>query len=89
MKMLESLREGSSSRIEGVVSIQHLTDSSAKRSGAIVSYRVGAFRGTSGGPIDSKVYMICSSSFNSIPAHGDGDIIDIEGSVRRSSDIDS
>ena len=38
--------------------------------------------------IDSKVYRIISSSINSIPAHGDGDFRDIEGSVRRQPDID-
>ena len=80
---LESLRAGSSRRSEGGVSIQYITDSSAERSGAIVSFRESAFRGTIGGPIDSKVYSVMSSLLNGIPAHGDGDISNIEGSVRR------
>ena len=73
----------------GVVSIHFITDSRANRSGAFASVKENAFRGTIGGPIDSKVYSINSSSSNGILAHGDGDTSDVEGSVRRESDIDN
>ena len=86
--MLVSLREGSNKRSEGVVNIHYITDSRAKRSGAIVSFRENAFRGAIGGSTDSEVYRIISSSFNGIPTHGNGNISDAEGSVRRVNDFD-
>ena len=55
---LESLREGSSKRSEGVVRIHYITDSRAQRSGALCSFRESAFRGIIGGSIDSQVYSI-------------------------------
>ena len=80
--MVRIFFEGTIRRSEGVVGIHYITDSRATRSGAIVSFRVSSFRGTIGGPIDSKVYKIISIRFNGIPLDGGVDISDIEGSVR-------
>ena len=55
---LACLREGSSRSSEGVVSIHHVTDSRAKRSGAIVSFRESAFRGTIGLSSESIVDIV-------------------------------